>query len=112
MLKRWEIYLVDFNPSRWSEQSWLRPGLIVQNDIWNEFSDTTIILAISSNVKNNPTNIAIIPDKEKKLSKKSCIKTSQILTISKNRLLKKIWKISKEDLLKVDKSLKISLDLK
>ena len=32
-IKRGEIYWVDWNPGRGSEQSGLRPALVIQNDI-------------------------------------------------------------------------------
>ena len=109
MIKRWEIYLVNFNPSRWSEQAWIRPALVIQNDVWNEFSSTVIVSAISSKIKNNPTNIIIQPDIKNNLTSVSVIKTSQLLTIDKQRLISKIWKLSTKDIEKINFSLKLSL---
>lgn len=108
---RWDIFFVNFNPSRWSEQAWYRPALIIQNNVWNQFSDTIIICAISSNKKDNPTNVLIKPDKFNWLKNISTIKTSQILTIDKIRLIKKIWTLNSDDMEMVDYSLRISLNL-
>jgi len=49
--KRGEIWLVNWNPPRGSEQVGKRPAVIIQNDIGNEKSPTTIVAAISSTVK-------------------------------------------------------------
>jgi hypothetical protein len=32
-MKRGDIYMVDFNPARGSEQAGYRPALIIQNDV-------------------------------------------------------------------------------
>lgn len=53
--KHGEIWTVDFNPARGSEQAGLRPALIIQNNIGNRVSDTTIIAAFSTNLRPNPT---------------------------------------------------------
>ena len=48
MVKRGEIYWVEFDPVKGSEQSGLRPALVVQNDTGNRHSPTTVVVAITS----------------------------------------------------------------
>lgn len=88
--RRGEVWLVNWNPARGSEQAGKRPALVIQNDIGNEKSPTTIVAAISSTVKLFPINVKIEPH-ESGLDLSSIVKTSQILTIDKNRLEKKAW---------------------
>lgn len=57
--KRGEIGLIDFSPARGSEQSGQRPAVIIQNDVGNRVADTTIIAAISTNLRSNPTNVLL-----------------------------------------------------
>ena len=47
-IRRTEIYYADLNPVKGSEQGGLRPVLILQNDIGNKHSPTTIVAAITS----------------------------------------------------------------
>ena len=47
-IKRGDIILVNLNPGKGSEQTGVRPCLIIQNDTGNEYSPTTIITAITS----------------------------------------------------------------
>ena len=47
-IKRGEIYAVDFGTGCGSEQGGIRPSLILQNDIGNKHSPTTIVAAITS----------------------------------------------------------------
>ncbi|MEQ8236051.1 MAG: type II toxin-antitoxin system PemK/MazF family toxin, partial [Syntrophomonadaceae bacterium] len=50
MIKRGEIYFAQLNPVVGSEQGGIRPVLVVQNDIGNQYSPTTIVLAITSQI--------------------------------------------------------------
>ena len=108
--KRGEVWLVNWNPARGSEQAGRRPALIIQNDIGNEKAPTTIVAAISSSVKIYPMNVQINPP-EGGLDDPSIIKTSQILTISKDRLEKRLGLLSKKRLDDVDRAIKLSLAL-
>ena len=47
-IKRGEIYAVDFGTGFGSEQGGTRPSLILQNDIGNRHSPTTIVAANTS----------------------------------------------------------------
>ena len=108
--KRGEVWLVNWNPARGSEQAGRRPALVIQNDIGNKKAPTTIVAAISSSVKAYPMNVRINPP-EGGLDLPSIIKTSQILTISKKRLEKRLGRISEDSLDEVDRAIKLSLAL-
>ena len=47
-IKRNEIYYADLNPVIGSEQGGVRPVLVIQNDMGNKYSPTTIVAAITS----------------------------------------------------------------
>jgi len=108
--KRGEVWLVNWNPARGNEQAGRRPALVIQNDIGNEKAPTTIVAAISSSVKLYPMNVQINPP-EGGLDHPSIIKTSQILTISKERLEKRLGRITGGSLKEVDIAIKLSLAL-
>ena len=108
--KRGEIWLVNWNPARGSEQAGIRPALIIQNDIGNEKAPTTIVAAISSSVKIYPMNVLIEPP-DGGLDRPSIVKTSQILTISKERLEKRLGHLSHSKMEDVDQAIKLSLAL-
>lgn len=107
---RGEVWVVNWNPARGSEQAGKRPALVIQNDIGNEKAATTIVAAISSSVKIYPMNVKIDPP-EGGLDRQSIIKTSQILTISKDRLEKKLGRLSAEKMEEINRAIKLSLDL-
>ena len=107
---RGEVWLVNWNPARGSEQAGKRPALVIQNNIGNEKASTIIVAAISSSVKIYPMNVKIDPP-EGGLERPSIVKTGQILTVSKERLEKRFGKISAKKMEEVNRAIKLSLDL-
>ena len=108
--KRGEVWLVNWNPGRGSEQQGKRPALVIQNDIGNEKGTTTIVAAISSSVRAFPMNVQVDPP-DGGLELPSMVKTSQILTVDKKRLEKRLGQLGREKMREVDKAVKLSLDL-
>lgn len=108
--RRGEVWIVNWNPARKSEQAGRRPTLIIQNNIGNEKAPTTIVAAISSTVKRYPMNVEVRPP-EGGLKQSSIVKTSQILTISKERLEKRLGRLSQALMDEVDNAIKLSLSL-
>ncbi len=108
--KRGEVWLVNWNPARGSEQAGRRPALVIQNDIGNEKAPTTIVAAISGSIRIYPMNVEINPP-EGGLDCPSIIKTSQILTVAKKRLEKRLGRLSQDSMQDVDKAIKLSLSL-
>jgi mRNA interferase MazF len=107
---RGEVWLVNWNPARGSEQAGKSPVLVIQNDIGNEKAPTIIVAAISSSVKIYPMNVKLDPP-EGGLKRSSIVKTSQILTVSKERLEKRFGRISEKKMQEVNYAVKLSLDL-
>lgn len=114
MPKRGEIWLVNWNPGRGSEQAGIRPSLIIQSDAGNINSHypNTIVLTISTKSRIVPFHIYIKSTEENGLKKESYIKCEQILTISKERLVKKIGIVEIGQLKQVQEALQLVLDLK
>lgn len=108
--KRGEVWIVNWNPARGSEQTGKQPALVIQNDIGNEKAPTTIVAAITSAVRLYPMNVEINPP-EGGLDRRSIIKTSQILTIGKERLEKCLGRLGKDRMGDIDKAIKLSLAL-
>jgi len=108
--RRGEVWLVNWNPARGSEQAGIRPALVIQNDIGNEKAPTTIVAAISGSVRIYPMNVLVNPP-EGGLDRLSIVKTSQILTIAKDRLAKRLGRLSTSRMEDVERAIKLSIDL-
>ena len=96
-----------------SEQTGVRPVVILQNNIGNEHSPTVIIAPITSKVNSKsiiPTHVYIKGYKDR-LKQNSLVLTEQIRAIDKSRLKYYIGALDIGELRKVDKALIISLGI-
>ncbi|HKM17597.1 MAG TPA: type II toxin-antitoxin system PemK/MazF family toxin [Limnochordia bacterium] len=111
-VKRGDIFYANLNPVIGSEQGGVRPVLIIQNNIGNKYSPTTIIAAITSKIKKAklPTHIEL-PAAEFNLDKDSVILLEQLRTIDKRRLKEKIAHLDEEIMSEIDRAIMISLGL-
>jgi mRNA interferase MazF len=85
MVKRFEVWLTELNPTVGSEINKPRPCLIVSPDEANKFLHTVIIVPLTSSIKAYPTRINCqFGGKSGQLS------LDQIRSIDKSRLTKKL----------------------
>lgn len=112
LIRRGDIFYADLSPVVGSEQGGTRPVLVLQNDIGNQYSPTTIIAAITSQISKAklPTHIEIKANNSG-LEKNSVILLEQIRTIDKSRLLEKVTTLNDEVMIKVNQAIEISLGL-
>lgn len=109
---RGELYYADLGIGVGSEQNGYRPVAIIQNDVGNRHSPTTIVAAISTQIKTKaklPTHFHVSPACG--LSQPSIIMLEQIRTIDKARLEKYIGKLSPSEITGLNHALAISIGL-
>ncbi len=110
-IRRGEIYWVDWNPGRGSEQIGRRPALIIQNDIGNALSPNTIVAACST-AQRKPYPFVVLSTKQESGLPKDCsIDLATIMTIDKTRLADKAGELTKQKMAEVDEAIKRSLSL-
>lgn len=112
-IKRGDLILVSLDPVVGSEQGKTRPAVVIQNDIGNKYSPTTIIAPLTSKIfsKEYPINV-IISKEETGLKTDSTALLNQIRTIDKRRIIKKLASVGDTTLEKINSAIKISLSLK
>ncbi len=92
-----------------SEQSGCRPAVVIQNDVGNEHSPTTIVAFITTRKKRNlPTHVRL---HNNALFFPSVALLEQIRTVSKERLTRYIGTLSRRDMRRIDRAIMISLAL-
>lgn len=112
LVKRGDIFFAALNPVQGSEQGGTRPVIVVQNDVGNQYSPTTIVLAITSRINKAklPTHVEI-PCMESGLNKNSVVLAEQLRTIDKSRLIQKIATVERGTMEKIDRAMAISVGL-
>ena len=111
MIRRGEIYDVDWSPGRGSEQKGVRPAIVIQNGIGNAHSSTTIVAAITSQAQPTyPFHVSVAPE-ESGLPLPSTIKLQQLMTVDKTRLLRRRGSLRPHKMAEVEQAIHISLGL-
>lgn len=110
-IKRNEIYYTDLNPIKGSEQGGTRPVLIIQNDVGNHHSPTTVVAAITSRQTKAklPTHVDI---QVEGLTKNSIVLLEQVRTVDKTRLTDYVGRLDDETMKKVDRAIVVSFGIK
>ena len=109
-ISRGDIFYADLSPVVGCEQGGIRPVLILQNDIGNRHSPTTIVCAITGKPKKPlPTHAAIAG--AGRLSRESFALLEQIRTIDRIRLRERIGRLDAHEMEKIDQALFISVGL-
>lgn len=113
VVRRGDIYWVDFSPGKGSEPTGRRPGLVVQCDALNESKlNTVVMLAITSNLKFSelPGNV-LLANGEANMPKRCVINATQLKSVDKSSLVEKIGSISSEKMEQVVAVLKLVMDI-
>ena len=111
-IKRGEIHLATLDPTLGRKIAKTRPVVVISNDISNQYSGTISVLPITSQ---NLGKIYPFEVKLKKgtanLPKDSKVKTDQMRSIDKRRIVKRIGGLDAESVIRIERALQIHLDL-
>lgn len=112
LIRRGDVYWVKLDPTEGSEIGKTRPGVIISNNINNEFADTVTVLPITSSTEKIypfevfiPKNIANMPGDSK-------AKANQIRTVDKKRVKDLIGTLPDTILREIEAAVKIHLEFK
>lgn len=104
-MKQREIWYADPDPVRGSEQKGNSPVVIISGDLLNKYLQIVIACPLTTKIKNYKGNLILEPAEQNGLQATSEVMTFHIRSISKDRLVKKIGSISKEDLASIKQGL-------
>lgn len=97
-IEQGEIYWIDLGEPQGSEPGFIRPYVVIQNDLLNQSAIRTVIVcALTTNLRRAKAigNI-LLEVGEAGLPEPSVINVSQLFTVDKNLLVDKIGKLSRE----------------
>lgn len=92
MIRQGDLYLVDFGAPVGSEPGFVRPVVVVQNNVFNKSNiHTVVVCPLTTNLRRAeaPGNVSLFPG-EGGLREQSVVNVSQVLTANKEDLEQKI----------------------
>jgi mRNA interferase MazF len=101
MVKQYEVYFVNLNPTKGSEVRKVRPCVILSPNEMNKYLNTLIISPLTSTIKSYPTRVDV-----KIKGKKGQVMLDQIRTIDKSRIGDKLGVLNKSETVKVKDCIK------
>lgn len=107
MMKRGEVWWINFDPSVGGEIRKQRPAVIVSNDAANQFLHRVQVIPLTSNVGKLYPSESYVTFR----SKKSKAMADQLTTVSKKRLINHAGSISITEMEDVARAIKVQLDL-
>ena len=100
-LTQYEIVLVNLDPTIGSEMQKTRPAVILSPNEMNKYLNTVVIAPMTNSSKSYPTRVEVNHNKTK-----GWIVLDQIRTIDRQRIAKKLDKLTEKDIKKVKNILK------
>ncbi|WP_295620237.1 type II toxin-antitoxin system PemK/MazF family toxin [Chamaesiphon sp. GL140_3_metabinner_50] len=105
-IKRGDIILCDFNPVIGTEQSGIRPAVIIQIDRANTASPHTIVAPLTSRIRKSLLQSHVfVPIGVANLTQDSVILCEQIRVIDKSRIIRVIGYLDREYIIQLNVSL-------
>ena len=92
VVKRFDVFLVNLDPTVGSEIQKTRPCVVISPDEMNRYIATVIIAPMTTRGKQYPTRVV-----SQFQGKNGQIVLDQIRTVDKNRLVKKLGRISQDE---------------
>lgn len=109
-IKQYEIWLADLNPRMGTEPGKVRPVVIVQTNLLNDFHPSTIVCPISTQVVKEAELLRVHLTR-KQLNETSDVLVDQIRSIDNRRFLKRLGALTIDQRNRLKDNLRIVLDL-
>ena len=111
-IRRGQIYFADMPARYGSEQGGFRPVLIIQNDVGNRYSPTTLVAPLTSSKtkRNLPTHVVLNGDRHN-LNNDSTVLLEQVSVIDKSRLKGYVTYLDDSKMREINTALSVSFGI-
>ncbi|HWA06588.1 MAG TPA: type II toxin-antitoxin system PemK/MazF family toxin [Ignavibacteria bacterium] len=111
-LKRFDVWIADLNPPNRTEPGKIRPVVIVQSDLLNNFHPSTLVCPLTTNVIQGAEILRVnLAKNEGGLKKRSAVLVDQLRAIDNKRLMNRVGRLSKTSRERLEENLRIIMEL-
>ena len=108
--RRGDVWLVSLDPTVGHEIHKTRPAVIVTSDLYNRQNWVVLVVPLTSHDTAEYDQV-LIPSPEGGLTNPSVTLPDQLRAVDRSRLVKKLGRLKASTMAKLDRTLKIVLDL-
>ncbi|MDZ7688752.1 MAG: type II toxin-antitoxin system PemK/MazF family toxin [Halobacteriales archaeon] len=110
-VRRGDVVVVRLDPAEGHEMKKTRPAVVVQNDVGNMNSSTTIVAPATGTHRGYPFEV-LVEEADSPFEKDSSVRLDQIRVVSvERRIHSVVGSLDEPTMTKVDEALKLSLGL-
>ena len=110
--RRGEVYWLDFAPATGQEMTGRHPCVIVQNDVGNQHSALTMVVAVTSNLRVAALPVGVLLRAGEAGLTRDCVAhCGHVYTVDKQRLAQRLGRVTSARLAEIDRALACSLGL-
>jgi mRNA interferase MazF len=110
MIRQYDIWLANLNPSRGSEVGKVRPVVIVQSDLLNNLHGSTLVCPVTSNV-NRDLKLLRVHIGKRYLEAESDVLVDQVRAIDNRRLIQRLGRLQPNHIDRLRENLSVVFDL-
>lgn len=111
-LKRFDVWIADLNPPNGTEPGKIRPVVIVQTDLLNNYHPSTLVCPLTTNIVQGAEILRVnLAKNEGGLKKRSAVLVDQLRAIDNKKLMSRVGKLSKTSRERLEENLRIIMEL-
>lgn len=111
LIRRGDVFLVNFRPAREDEASDVRPAVVVTNNLANQAGTTIVVVPITSNTEKVYPFQVHLPVERSGLNQDSKIQVEQLRSISVRQLGRRLSHLPEDLMEELNRKIKLHLAL-
>jgi mRNA interferase MazF len=111
LIRRGEIWLIEFDPARANEANSTRPGIVITNNTANARGTLVTAIPVTTNTERVYPFQVLLPHNRTDLDDDSKAQLEQVRNVSKSRLVKRIGQVPEDLMLEIGTKLGIHLEM-
>jgi len=111
LIRRGDIFLVDFSPARNNEANFTRPAVVVTNNAANAQNVVITVVPLTSNVERVYSFQLLLPNERTDLNEDSKAQVEQLRSVALSRVLRRLGHVPEDLMMQLSERVRLHLAL-